>query len=269
MRATIWGCRGSLATPGAPTVRYGGNTSCVEIRSAGGAVAVLDAGTGIVQLGRSLVGDRAVGELDLLLTHLHLDHVEGLGFFAPLFDPSCTVTIWGPRPGPLSLADQLAVYLSPPFFPVPFEEFPARIEVREIEGGEWTLGDLRGAADHVTHRGPTLGYRLEGGGRSLAYVPDNEPGVRADSGAALAAAADVLVHDAQYTAAEYATRRGWGHTALPDFARVVRTAAPGRAVMFHHDPAHDDEALESMLADVLALDPGVPVELAREGLELL
>jgi phosphoribosyl 1,2-cyclic phosphodiesterase len=122
VRARIWGCRGSLATPGQATAGTGGNTSCIEVRAASGAVVVLDAGTGIRPLGATLAGTR---ELDLLLTHLHLDHVEGLAFFAPLHDPACTVRIWGPPQEDKTLAERIATWLSPPFFPVPFERFAA------------------------------------------------------------------------------------------------------------------------------------------------
>src|SRR4051812_42826796 len=125
MEGRIWGCRGSLATPGATTLRYGGNTSCVELRPAAGGVVILDAGTGIRPLGRALQ-EEGVRDLDLLLTHLHLDHVEGLGFFAPLFDPDCTIDVWGPRDA-TPLEERIRAYLSPPLFPVPFDDIPARI----------------------------------------------------------------------------------------------------------------------------------------------
>ncbi len=267
MKATIWGCRGSLSTPGAATVRYGGNTSCVEVRTATGALLVLDAGTGIRPLGESLAVE-APKEVDLLLTHLHLDHIEGLGFFAPLFDPECTIRIWGPRPAAGSLEAEIVTYLSPPFFPVPFEQLPSRISFNEVSQDTWQIDDVLISTAPVCHPGSTLGYRLSRNGSSLAYIPDNEPALDRRSGLAVSGDADVLFHDAQFTDAEYASRVGWGHSATSDFVAYLAEAAPRRAVMFHHDPSHGDTQLEAMLADVRAAVDGQPVELAHEGLEL-
>lgn len=264
MRATIWGCRGSLATPGPATVGYGGNTSSVELRTAAGGLVVLDAGTGIRPLGLTLAAE-PIAEIHLLLTHLHLDHVEGLGFFAPLFDPGCRVTIRGPRPEAGSLRDQLTAYLSPPFFPVPFDELPSRIEILEIWDDRWTIDGLSVVSAPVRHRGRTVGYRIEEGGRALGFIPDNEPGLDAESGRALAAGVDLLLHDAQYTAEEYATRVGWGHTSLPDLAAFVDAAGPRRTLMFHHDPSHSDAVLEEMERRVRELAGRDDIELAREG----
>ena len=266
MRATIWGCRGSLATPGAATVRCGGNTSCVEVRTDAGGLIVLDAGTGIRALGLSLAEERPQ-YIDLLLTHMHLDHVEGLGFFAPVFDPDCTITVWGPSHESGSLRDRVAAYLSPPLFPLAFSELPARIDCIEVSDETWRLENVTVTAAAVHHPGGALGYRLEEGGRSLAFVPDNEPALQRDSGLAVAAGADVLLHDAQYTSEEYRSRVGWGHTGLDDLAAYVAEADPQRVLMFHHDPAHDDAFLEEMRATAAELT-GREVELAREGLVL-
>lgn len=263
MHATIWGCRGSLATPGEATLRYGGNTTSVEVRTDSGRLVVLDAGTGIRRLGISLA-DEAPRQIDLLLTHMHLDHVEGLGFFAPLFDPECTLTVWGSGP---SLRERIAAYLSPPLFPLEHDRIPARIEVHEVGAETWSLDGLSVTAAHVQHPGGALGFRLEGGGRSLAFIPDNELGLDADSGLELAAGADVLLHDAQYTDEEYETRVGWGHTSLGQFAPFVQRAGAKRVVMFHHDPAHADAKLESMRDTACEL-AGTRVELAAEGLRL-
>jgi ribonuclease BN (tRNA processing enzyme) len=240
MRATIWGCRGSLATP-APS-RYGGNTPCVSIDDA----VVLDAGTGIRPLGNTLLG---IAHVDLLLTHLHLDHIEGLGFFAPLHDPDCAVTIWGP-PGTQAGVE---TWLAPPYYPA---RIAAQLEFREVSDESFRVGDLEVTCALVPHPGPTLAYRLG----ALAYIPDHEAAVDPAAAIELARGADVLLHDAQYTDEEYRERVGWGHSGLSDFARVVAEAAPGRALMFHHDPGHDDAQLEAM-RDLLDLE----VELACEG----
>lgn len=278
MRLRIWGCRGSLATPGPETVRYGGNTSCVELRGADGSLIVLDAGTGIRRLGRALADGRP-RTIHLLLTHLHLDHVEGLGFFAPLHDPETEIRVYGPAAPDRSLRDRVAAYLSPPWYPLRFEELAARTSFEEVESDTWQVGGLRVRSAPVTHPGPTLAYRLEEGGRSFAFVPDNEPALdggveglpeRSLSGLAVAAGADLLFHDAQYTAAEYATRVGWGHSSIPDFVAFVRRAEPGRVLMFHHDPGRSDGEVEAMHAEARRLAGGLAgtIEVAREGVEL-
>jgi phosphoribosyl 1,2-cyclic phosphodiesterase len=269
MNARIWGCRGSLATPGQRTVRYGGNTTCVEVRAASGAVVILDAGTGIRDLGQKLAGER-VRELDLLLTHLHLDHIEGLGFLAPLFDPECHVRIHGPRPDGGTLAEKIIGYLSPPYFPMPFEQLNATITFVEVERETWQLDGLEVSSVPVRHPGPTLAYRLTEGDRSFAFVPDNEPGLERDSGLEVAGDADLLFHDSQYTDEEYSTRIGWGHTSFSHLIRYLGDAAPARAVMVHHDPAHDDAQLDRLLEQARTASGRDELELGlgHEGLEL-
>jgi phosphoribosyl 1,2-cyclic phosphodiesterase len=250
-------------------VRYGGNTTCVEVRAESGAVVILDAGTGIRDLGRRLAGER-VRELDLLLTHLHLDHIEGLGFLAPLFDPGCTVRIYGPRPDGGSLEEKLTSYLSPPYFPLPFERFDASISFHELERDTYEVDGLVVTSAPVRHPGPTLAYRLTEGGRSFAFVPDNEPGLDRESGLDVAGGADVLLHDSQYTDEEYAKRVGWGHASVSHLVRYLADAAPKRAVMVHHDPEHDAAQLERLLEDVRARSGRgeAELELGYEGLDL-
>jgi phosphoribosyl 1,2-cyclic phosphodiesterase len=279
VRARVWGCRGSLATPGPRTVRYGGNTSCVEIRPADGSLVVLDAGTGIRNLGWELGPDRPK-TIHLLLTHMHLDHVEGLGFFMPIHDPETELHVWGPPWPFLSLRDRVAAYLAPPLFPLLFEQIAGTFVFHEVTDGDWwEIGDVRVRARPVTHPAPTIGYRLEEGGRSLAFIPDNEPALSCDlatadpsevSGLDIAHGVDLLMHDAQYTAAEYGTRRGWGHSSVPDFVRFAELADAGRTLMFHHEPAHADDELEVMLDDARELSNGTGdrIALAREGLEI-
>jgi phosphoribosyl 1,2-cyclic phosphodiesterase len=242
-------------------VRYGGNTSSVEVRPASGRLVILDAGTGIRPLGLSL---RDVPErIDLLLTHLHLDHVEGLGFFAPLFSANCAITIWGPPQEGSSLADRIAGYLSPPFFPLEFTELQSSIEFVELGEETWQLDGLTITSARVTHPGTTLGYRLEEDGRAFTYIPDNELGLKPDSGAALAEGADLLFHDAQYTPDEYGSRVGWGHSSIDDVATFLDAMKPAKSVMFHHDPAHSDDFLESMRATVEE-QTGAGIDLAAE-----
>ena len=204
MKATVWGCRGSLATPGADTVRYGGNTSCVEVTLDSGHRIVLDAGTGMRPLGVQINGDGR--ELHIMLTHLHLDHLQGLGFFRPLFDPGLEVHLWGPASPVQSLEERIAIYLSPPLFPVHLSDIPARLVFHD-EPHHVAIGSATVHAANVTHQGPTVGYRIEEHGKVLAYLPDHEPAIGGDldhqppdwiSGHEVAHDADVLFHDAQY-----------------------------------------------------------------------
>ena len=255
MKVTLWGTRGSLAAPGPDTIGYGGNTSCVEVRGAAGTVLVLDAGTGIRRLGPVLGPE--TGRVDLLLTHLHMDHIQGLGFFRPLDQPGQEVHIWGPPSTTLDLRTRLSRYLSPPLFPVRLRELPCRLTLHDVPLDRFEIGGLEITAALVCHPGPTVGYRITEAGRSIAYLPDHEPALGArrfpgtpewTSGFDLAAGVDLLIHDAQYTAAEYRERVGWGHSSLPQAIGFAATAQVKQLVTFHHDPGHDDLSLDRLMA---------------------
>jgi phosphoribosyl 1,2-cyclic phosphodiesterase len=254
MQARIWGCRGSLASPGPHTVRYGGNTSCVEVRLDSGDVVILDAGTGLRPLGVELERDPP-DEIHILLTHLHLDHVQGLGFFRPLFRPDCVVHLWGPASPVQSLAERVAIYLSPPLFPVRLADIPARIVFHD-EPRDTPIGSAHVSASKITHQGPTLGYRIVEDDRVLAYLPDHEPslGVVLDeqpaswiSGHDIAQHADVLFHDAQFADDEYPHHVGWGHSCIEHAVCFAGKAQVKHLVLFHHDPYHTDDELEVLL----------------------
>ena len=281
MKARVWGCRGSLAAPGPETVRYGGNTSCVELRLSDDRLLVLDAGTGIRALGVRLA-DEPPARIDLLLTHLHLDHVEGLGFFAPLWDPGSELHIWGPASPLKSLEDRLATLLSPPLFPVHLSDIPARPIFHDVPDVSWDLGEARVSAQPISHPGPTVGFRIEEGGRTLTYMPDHEPALGVDlesmtpdwiSGYGLASGASVLFHDSQYTEDEYGRRVGWGHSSTRHVITFSLLTKIEQLVMFHHDPLHTDADLEAILVLARELwdDRGggeqVPI-LAHEGMEI-
>lgn len=251
MRVTLWGTRGSLAAPGPETVRYGGNTACVEVRGKRNALLVLDAGTGIQRLGAKVRGGR--GRIDLLLTHLHMDHIQGLGFFEPLYERGREIHIWGPPSPTLDLRTRLARYLSPPLFPVRLRDLPCRLTLHNVPPERFEVGGLEVEAALVCHPGSTVGYRISEGTRSLAYLPDHEPalGLREfpgepewTSGFDLAAGADLLIHDAQYTTEEYQKRVGWGHSSMRDAIAFATVAGARRFVPFHHDPTHDDAMLD-------------------------
>ena len=276
MKVTIWGCRGSLASPGPETVRFGGQTSCVTVHLSDGSLLILDAGTGIRRLGMALGHDHPE-RIDIFITHLHTDHIEGLRFFDPIWDPSVELNVWGP-PSPIrELRSRIAPYFAPPFFPVHLRNIPSHPEFRDTPTTTWRIGSAAVTAQLVKHPGPTVGYRVEENGAALAYLPDHEPALGSDlstveaewiSGIALAEGAAVLLHDAQYTQEEYGERVGWGHSSTEDVVTFARRAGSRRLVLFHHDPLHTDEQLERILAranEVTASGDG-QVELAREGM---
>ncbi len=264
----FWGVRGSLPSPGPDTVRYGGNTSCVAVRPSSEQLIVLDAGSGIRPLSAA-VGD--VQRIDVMITHLHMDHIQGLGFFTPLFDPGVEIHLWGPRSPQRSFRERLLRYLSAPLFPVHLHELPSKLWLHDVPLGTFEVGDIDAAADLVCHPGSTVGFRLEVGGSSVTYLPDHEPALAAAdldgddpwrSGARLADDCDILIHDAQYSLADYETRVGWGHSAWDHAIRFARASRVGRLVPFHFDPTYDDARLDVLFAAREGLDV-VP---AREGL---
>jgi phosphoribosyl 1,2-cyclic phosphodiesterase len=278
MLARVWGCRGSVAAPGADTVKYGGNTSCVEVRLASGHALVLDAGTGMRSLGVAMQEDLPV-ELHVMLTHLHLDHLQGLGFFRPLFAPGLDIHIWGPASPVQRLAERIAMYLSPPLFPVRLEDVPSRLTFHDAPEEPVTIGSATIRAAMVTHQGPTVGYRIEEHGRTLVYLPDHEPSLGADlatvpaawmSGHDIAHGADVLLHDGQYRDHEYGAHIGWGHSSIGDAMEFANKADVDKLVLFHHDPYHTDDELEALLAEARVNRPGMEdrVCLAYEGMTI-
>ncbi len=261
MRATLWGTRGSLASPGPETVGYGGNTACVEVRSAAGAVLILDAGTGIRRLGSTLAGDTS--RIDILLSHLHVDHIQGLGFFPPLFEPGREIHIWGPPSTTMGLRERLARYLSPPLFPVPLRELPCDLTLHDVRLDLFEVSGLEIRAGLVCHPGPSVGFRIQEDGAVLAYIPDHEPALgdrhfpgRLDwlSGYEIAHDADLLIHDAQYTDEEYAERIGWGHSSVNQAIQFATACNVRRLVSFHHDPDHSDDMLDRLCAGIVKLD---------------
>ena len=278
MKARIWGCRGSLAAPGPETARYGGNTSCVEVRPADGSVLILDAGTGIRSLGNALAVDHAPGPVHVLLTHLHMDHLHGLAFFAPLWSEDTELHVYGPTHPTRSLSERVANYLSEPLFPIHLSDVPSQPQFHEVHDEEFDIGTTRVIAMPVSHAGPTVGYRIEADGYSLAYISDHEPARGVDittlspewiSGFPLCENADVLIHDSQYTEEEYPSHIGWGHSAIDHVVHLGNAAKARQLVLYHHDPGHSDAALEAMHARACELWEGdtLPV-LAYEGLEL-
>jgi phosphoribosyl 1,2-cyclic phosphodiesterase len=274
MKVTLWGTRGSLATPGPEMARYGGNTSCVSVLGREGTMLVLDAGTGIRRLGATV--PQSVRRLDILLTHLHMDHIQGLGFFAPLYRPDLDVHIWGPGSVTLRLQARLMRYLSPPLFPVNLSELPCRLTFHEVPSAEVDIGEFRVCSALVCHPGPTVGYRVSApDGKVLTYLPDHEPALAAQnfpslprewtSGGTLAAGADLLIHDGQYSAAEYPGHCGWGHSSLDHTLAFATLTGVKQLVPFHHDPDHTDDELDRLIAQ--AVDRAKPAYQVTPGIE--
>jgi phosphoribosyl 1,2-cyclic phosphodiesterase len=259
MRGRIWGCRGSIAAPAVETTRYGGNTSCVEVRLDDGTVLILDAGTGARGLGLALGADPP-NRIDLLLTHLHVDHLEGLGTFQPIWRPQTDLHIWGPASPVASLEERIETYFSPPLFPIHLSEVPARCTFHDAPDGQWRIGGATLWSASIQHAGPTVGYRVEADGRVLTYLTDHEPALGTDiqttppewiSGFALAFGADVLIHDCQYTRQEYESRLGFGHSCTEHVALFAEKTKADRVVLFHHDPMHSDAELDAIRDAVL------------------
>lgn len=260
MKVKLWGTRGSLAAPGPETARYGGNTSCVEVRGNDGAVLILDAGTGLRRLGVSL--PVTLRRVNILLTHLHMDHIQGLGFFAALRNPEAEVHIWGPASTTLNLRSRLSRYLSPPLFPVHLRDLPSSVIFHEVPSDEFDIGEFHISTALVCHPDPTVGYRIEAPDATLAYIPDHEPALGAQkfpispdwtSGYELAVESDMLIHDAQFTDDEYLTRVGWGHSSLAQAFEFAALAGVRSFVPFHHDPAHTDDVLDKLFKN--SIDP--------------
>ena len=274
MRVKIWGARGSIASPGPETNRYGGNTACVTIEGDDGTLLVLDAGTGIRRLTASF--PEKIQRINILLTHLHLDHIQGLGFFGPLRQSKNEVHIWGPASTTLSLRERLSRYLSPPLFPVFIRDMDASIHLHEIACERFAVGEFKITSAFVGHFDPTVGYRIESGGKTVTYLPDHEPALgnknfaietEWTSGYALAEGADLLIHDAQYTPEEYEMFIGFGHSMIAHAFQFASLAKVQHLVPFHHDPTHSDDQLDQLFAEqISSMKPPFKVTPAAEGM---
>jgi phosphoribosyl 1,2-cyclic phosphodiesterase len=272
MQVTFWGTRGSIASAGPATQRYGGNTAAVQVMGRDGTVLVLDAGSGIREIADALPSN--LRRIDILLSHLHMDHIQGLGFFRPMFQASLEVHLWGPPSATLDLRSRLTRYLSPPLFPIRLRDLSSHVELHNAPDKPVRIGGLIVSSASVIHPGPTVGYRIAENGTSLAYIPDHEPALgMADfpgepswtSGHELARGVDLLIHDTQYFPSERKSRVGWGHSSTTESAAFATQAGARRLAAFHHDPAHDDVTIDRLVAEVGAAAPDVEVLGASEG----
>jgi ribonuclease BN (tRNA processing enzyme) len=275
MKITLLGVRGSIPTTSPDTKKYGSNTSCIEVTEDGWLL-VLDAGSGIQNVDLSLI--EATNRVDILLTHLHVDHIQGLGFFKPLFDATKEVHIWGPLSNSQNLRVRLGRYFSPPLFPVYFRNLSCKLFLHEIENSSFNIGPFSIRSSYVTHPGPTIGFRIQDRHRVFTYIPDHEPalgrnGLLSDinwlSGSDLALDADVLLHDAQYTAEEYRDKIGWGHSAMEDAIHFGNITRVKRLLLMHHDPMHTDAQLYTFFERMKEKHPySYSYEMAVEGMTI-
>ncbi|HUO46694.1 MAG TPA: MBL fold metallo-hydrolase [Acidimicrobiia bacterium] len=265
MRVTLCGTRGSVGRAGGNTVRYGGDTSSVAVQDGDGNLLILDAGSGIANA-HDLVDERTA-RIDILLTHLHMDHIQGLGFFRPLFNPSIDTHIWGPISTTAGLAVRLSRYLSPPLFPVRLRDLHS-LHLHDVHPGKFAVPGFEITADLVIHPGPTLGYRVTEDGRALAYLPDHEPALGSPeltdpprwlSGFDLIKGVDLLIHDAQYTDEEYQTKIGWGHSSYRQAMSLATLAGVAGLVTFHHDPEHSDAQLDALHAGLATVSGDIRI----------
>jgi CheY-like chemotaxis protein/phosphoribosyl 1,2-cyclic phosphodiesterase len=291
-RLKFWGVRGSIPSPGPATVRYGGNTTCVELRTQG-EIIILDGGTGLRPLGRALIAefhDQPL-QLNLLLSHTHWDHIQGLPFFTPIYEPHCRLRILGFEGARRGLVNVLTGQMESPYFPVPFGELPGNIEVDEIKDLDFPVGNVRVQAWFANHPGICVGYRIQTPDGTVVFFPDNEPhcryaadgtvhSTRADASLEYARSqeakmiefihgADVVMLDAQYDRAEYERHIGWGHGCVDDVVMLAIKAEVKQLFLFHHDPDHDDAKIDEMLARareiVIQQKSPLLVEAATEG----
>ena len=281
MQVRFWGTRGSIAKAGPATVRYGGNTSCVEVRSASGAVLVFDCGTGAHGLGQALVRDPpAARRGHLFISHTHWDHIQGLPFFAPLFQPGNEWHVYGPQGLGRSLRDVLAGQMEYTYFPITPAEFSADLAYHDLVEGSFEVDDIRVTTQYLNHPALTLAYRIEADGVTLVYATDHEPHLArlADGGApppggedekhgSFLADADLVIHDTQYTAEEYPRFRGWGHSTLEYVVDLARAGSVRRLAMFHHDPNRHDDALDQLVARARARARHDPIDLLAAAVE--
>ncbi len=271
MKIRFWGTRGSIPTPGQRTVRYGGNTACVELRDATDHLLVLDAGTGLRELGLKLNGTSPL-TVDLFLSHLHWDHIQGIPFFRPAFDPKSTLRLYGPRQH-RPLRELLGLGMDDPFFPVDLDELPVHLEVHEVDSGsQRVVGPYTVAAAAIEHPAPALAYRIEADGKAIVYATDTEDGFSGKPNPVieLARNADALIHDGQFLDEDF--KLGWGHSTVAKAIEVASQANAKRLVLYHHDPDRSDDALDRIGADAQkradGLGKGLQVIVAREGMEL-
>jgi len=275
MKVKLHGTRGAYPTSSVNNQTYGGNTPCIEVINGGGRI-IVDAGTGI--LGIDFEKYYTADRIDILLTHLHMDHIQGLAFCKPLFNPNKEVHIWGPGGSPESLKARLNRFLSPPLFPIALRDIPSKLIIQEFPNTDFKLGNFTISAEYISHPGPTVGFRIQSGAKTVTYLPDHEPVIGKDhlfpenewlSGFNLAYQSDLLIHDSQYSKEEYKSKVGWGHCSMEIAAELCSRTEAKRLLLFHHDPAHTDTERTAMFESFMGeVNYDFPIELAVQGQEI-
>jgi phosphoribosyl 1,2-cyclic phosphodiesterase/CheY-like chemotaxis protein len=282
MRIRFWGTRGSIPKPGPDFVRYGGNTSCVEVRSASGVLILLDCGTGAHAFGNALREEKGAPRRGhVFISHTHWDHIQGLPFLAPLFDPDFEWDIYGPRGLGPSIRETLAGQMQYTYFPITIEQFAAKVRYHDLVEGSVQIEDVRVSTHYMNHPALTLGYRIEADGASVVYATDHEPhspalarGERPPKSAdechyaSFVGGADLLIHDAQFTLDEYEKHLGWGHSPVEFAVDLAVANRVRRLALYHHDPMRDDAGVDRIVASARQRAEGSGVEVfgAAEGL---
>jgi phosphoribosyl 1,2-cyclic phosphodiesterase len=270
---TFYGVRGSCPCPSAANIRYGGNTPCVALTAPGEPPIIFDLGTGLRPFGDTQPLD---GSFDgtALVTHIHWDHVQGLPFFPPADRIGATFRIYGPQQDEVSLREAIDDFMRPPYFPVTVGDLRGDYSFHEVLKDDFRLGRADVTVRPVPHVGPTVGYRVRWHDRVVTYISDHQAPLDlhsiSDHVLELAASADVLIHDAQYTPGEFAEKSHWGHCTVDYAVRVAMEAKAAKLVLFHHDPGHDDDVLDALLAGARAVagSDGPEVVAAHEGLRI-
>jgi phosphoribosyl 1,2-cyclic phosphodiesterase len=277
MRIEFHGVRGSTPCAGPQYARYGGHSSCVSLTADGHPPVILDLGTGLTPYGEQL-GGASPFHGAVLLTHMHWDHVQGLPFFRPLHQPESTLDIYGPRQDDGPLGEVFAGLMRPPYFPIRPDQLGATLDFHDIGDDDFPVGHAKVRSRWVRHVGPTLGFRVELNGGSVAYISDHGPGCRGDSDdfvpheiLELCDGVDVLIHDAQHTQEEYGPKRSWGHCTYDYAVHVARESGAHKLALYHHDPSHGDDAIDDLTErarDTADRVGGPEVFAAAEGLTL-
>ncbi len=278
VRVRCWGTRGSIPSPGPTTVRYGGNTTCFEVRHQGQRL-IFDAGSGIRPLGMEIV-EKGPNAIHIFLTHFHWDHIQGFPFFAPLYDPEDQIKVVGPKQKDIDVQNLFAGQMGPIYFPVPFSVVAAAMEFEHLNQGGYEIGGAALEVMRVKHPSFVIGYRIKIGGRTVCFIPDNE--LEGDGSQVgpnwdrrirdFVADADLLIHDSMYTDEEYAGRAGWGHSTFSQSLRLAEEAGVKRLLFFHHDPTRSDAELDTIVSRMRdsanARGAGVELGAAAEGVDL-
>jgi phosphoribosyl 1,2-cyclic phosphodiesterase len=291
MKIRFWGVRGSIPCPGSATAKYGGNTSCLQVLG-GQEIVILDAGTGIRELGQQLTAFKKPIRVHMLLSHTHWDHIQGFPFFSPIYSPGNEIFVYGPRALEKSLEEALMFQMQYSYFPVRGVELAARVKFTELGEETFSIGDFEISSKSMNHPIRVLAYKVHHKGRSVIYTGDNEPyfdvlterAVNVDTGihrrsefikecnqrvVDFCKGADLLVADAQYTDAEYETKRGWGHSSISQVLELSEDSGVRKLVLFHHEPTHDDKTLDLIERQTRARAKGkLQVVTAREGMIL-